>query len=388
MNALDQIFLSAAEKLKESVRQDRSLDTAQVKVIGLEEIRRAAGESWGQIGERIRSNSMLFLEGCLGDNDIIIPAGDGFLIVFADEPDRDPTREIDQVRDALNGFFLGEQATAGLSAQVEHKAINAGAMAALLSSQPAAPKPDKPVHHTIMLPVWNLAQGAITGYWLAPTLAGAEACGYDPAWRATGQHKAEDFLDLDLEILRRAIAAAERCIATSRPSLIGYAVHSTTMASRSSRQTYLRHLQAIAQNLRRYFVARIAEIAPGTPNVVIAEWVHQLRPISLRVNLELHESERVITGLEGTGAFSVSCVLTRTGNIGRYSQLIQRWQPQIRRQGLKFRLDNIVDRDLLKLAVENGVDLLSSARIWTPVKEAEGVRPYSRAQFDQALAAL
>ena len=107
----DAMFLEAASQLKESTRLGRSFESAQVKVIGFDDIKRAAGSDWAMIGDRIRANSMRFLQGCLGEDDMVIPAGDGFLVVYAQAPGRDFESETATIQDSLNGFYLGEQAT-------------------------------------------------------------------------------------------------------------------------------------------------------------------------------------------------------------------------------------------------------------------------------------
>jgi hypothetical protein len=138
------MFLEAAGRLKESVRQGRSFEAAQIKVIGLEDIRRAAGESWPQIAARVRTNSKSFIEGCVGQEDIVLPAGDGFLIIYGQAPGRDLDRESAALQDMLNAFYLGERETAALRARIERKAIDARQMAALMSdaSQPMpVPRP-------------------------------------------------------------------------------------------------------------------------------------------------------------------------------------------------------------------------------------------------------
>jgi hypothetical protein len=300
------------------------------------------------------------------------------------------------VRDALNGFYLGEEGLASLRAHVEHKVVDAANVAALCGVSPAAPRaPENQASpETAFLPVWVVPQEAVTGYWLVPldAASGKPRLGYDDVWLRTGTHEPHDFLARDLSILEHTIAEAERCLANGQRCLVGYTVHASTLTIRSRRQTYLRALQSVPELMRPYFIARIAEIERGTPSVTIAEWVHNLRPVSLRVNLELHESERTIRGLEGSGAFSVSCVLspaqfTPAGRM-RYAQLIRTWQPELKRQGLKFRLDNILDAELLALAAAHGVDLLSGETVWPPVRHPAGVKPFSRRQFSQALAQL
>lgn len=89
MSTDETMFLEAAHQLKEATRLGRSFESAQVKVIGLEDIRRGAGDGWASMSERVRANSLRFLQGCTREDDIVIPAGDGFLVIYTQSPGRD-----------------------------------------------------------------------------------------------------------------------------------------------------------------------------------------------------------------------------------------------------------------------------------------------------------
>jgi hypothetical protein len=78
-NDLDQM----ASRLKAMADARGSIEAAQVKLIGLDEIREAAGPRWPRMRERVRSGSLSILSQYTGPDDVIIPAGDGFLIMLA-----------------------------------------------------------------------------------------------------------------------------------------------------------------------------------------------------------------------------------------------------------------------------------------------------------------
>lgn len=393
----ESIFLEAAQQLQESVRLGRSFETAQVKVIGLDDIRRAAGETWTQAGPRIRANSMQFLTGCLGEDDIVIPAGDGFLVIFAAGEGRDFAAESATIHQALNAFYLGEDATRALRAKVTHERVSPHGMVHLLGgghAAAAAPVATTDKHEFAFLPVWDVLKEAITGYWIAPIYQeeNLRPYGYDTSWAETRVHSSAEYLALDLAIVRRVKEEAERCLAGGHRCLINYSVHATTMQSRQRRQIYLNHLYALPERLRPYLVGRIAEIEPGTPLVTIAEWVHLLRPVSVRVTIQLHESDRALTGLDATGAFSASFILSALQHTGEgreaYKRHIQRWASALRPQRIRLRIDNVIDREMLTWALACGVDTLTGTRYWSAERSPSGVKIYTRAQLAATLKTL
>lgn len=403
MNLYQILRKDAIDRLKLLVRDGGAVETSQVKIIGLDDIRKMAGDTWPQVAARVRTNSIYFLERRLGENDVVVPAGDGFIVIYGkseDEVDDDPTAKAALLQESLNSFFLGQEGMAALHSKVVHQTIPAGALAAMLGPGPVAAEPAPteavaavPVRpELVFMPVWSVSKEAITGYWPIPVHrdGGLARYGHNPAWQETGVHgEADDHLALDLEILAHAVQGIEQGLATGNRCLIGYSVHSTTLQHRERRQAFLARLREVPAVVRPYLLGRIAELEPGAPAVTIAEWVHQLRVVSLRVTLELHHTERALSGLDGVGVFSVSSVLPArpaADNIrAYYSNFIQRWSATLRRQGLKFRLDNIADSQLMALVLEGAVDFCSSGHFWPAVDAPRGMRPYTHAQLRREL---
>lgn len=397
MQSADRLFHDAADKLKETVRQGLTFDAAQVKVVGLEHIRQAAGDTWPHFADRIRANSLSFIERCLGDGDIAIPCGDGFLIIYAHRPEggRDLARECASVQEALNGFYLGEEGLQMLHSQVEAQRVRASDMAKLLGPEPSrkpAANDDNHERGMIFVPVWSVERQAVGIHIVTPTeIVKGEVCvGYEQAYRETGHHKHNDFAQLDMMMLDRIAqlieAHGEGC------GVLCYSVHASTMARRNTRGAFLARLMDIPESQRRLLVGRIAEIEPGTPVVTIADWVHQLRAFTTRIALELHPSERAIAGFETVGAWSLGFVLSEVvqtkANRLMHETMIRRWSAQAHRQGLKCGLFGLVDPYLIQATIDAEVDYFASARLWPAAAEPRGVRPFTRTQVRQALAQL
>jgi hypothetical protein len=392
----DRLFAEAAEKLKETVRLGLTFDAAQVKVVGLEHIRQAAGDTWPQFADRIRANSLAFIEGCLSDGDITIPCGDGFLIIYAHKPDgkRDLARECATMQDALNGFYLGEEGLQMLHSQVQAQQVRASDMAKLLSPEPRkrAEESSDLARSMTFVPVWSVEPQAVGLHVVTPIEIVKDElhAGYDQSYRATGRHDHRDFAQLDMMMLDRVSQMiethGERC------GLLCYSVHSSTMARRHTRGAFLARLMDIPEKQRRLLVGLIAEIEPGTPTVTIADWVHQLRAFTARTALELHHSERGIFGFDTVGAWSISIALPAAmqtlANRMNYEATIRRWSMQAHGQGLKFGLSGLVDPYLMNASIKAGVDYFSSPRLWPTLSEPQSIRHCSRAEVQLALAKL
>ena len=396
MSLHDGILDSLTAKVRTVVEGRQSFETSQVRIIGLEQIKQVAGSGWSPFAKRVRNTSKDFIERRLGENDVVIPCGDGFIVIY-DSCEQAEERSAALQR-ALNLFYLGEKGMETIRTEVNSQSVPVvdllNALSKAVTSEAAAVVPQngaapRAVFKTSLsiVPVWSVMQEALTGYWISPTqqVSGMTHYGYDLAWRASGQPSSEDFLDLDLSILERAVAALTAGHAARRPSLICYSVHASTMRRREQRQIFLRRLHDVPEHLRPNLLARIAEISPGTPKSTIADWVHQLRPVSHRVAIELHPHERLVGGWGDVGIAGVACVAPPMPATDRYTNryvnLIKSWAPILKREGLAFRMDNLNCAPLLDCAVDHGVDRCSSELLWPAVAEPLGIKPYSLAQF-------
>jgi hypothetical protein len=163
------------------------------------------------------------------------------------------------------------------------------------------------------------------------------------------------------------------------------------MMNRARRRAFLEALAETPSEIRPLLLGRVAEVQSGTPMAAIAEWAHQLRAVSPRMAIQIHHGQRDVTGMQELGVFSVACVLPATPPSAAESDVLQRsiviWSRDLKRQGLKLRLDNLEDPRLLGLALDAHVDFCTSPRLWPAVPAPEGMKPFSRDQFLMALPA-
>jgi len=394
VKAEDTLILQLADRLKQSARESRRMDIAQVQIIGLDAIRERAGEQWPELSTRVRESSLEFIKRRVSPEDVVVAAGDGFLVVYA-EADGAPQKSRELQTD-LNAFYLGDEDTRGLSVDVRHERLRAHDLMDRLNRFGATWPVEGPVAPAdiplTVLPVWSVAQQAITGYWIAPDHKGRNVgrYSYDPSWVETGWHREHKaFLDLDLRILERAVADVQACLKGNRRCLVGYSVHSTTLLDKNDRRAFLQALADIPSEVKPLLFGRIAEVQAGTPLGAMAEWTQLLRRINPRVAIEVHYAQINVTGMEDLGVSAVACVLP-TGNPSiadaeALARNVTVWSRDLKKQSLKLVLDNVDDPRLLGMALDSQIDFCSSPRLWPAVPAPEGVRPFSRNQFLQAL---
>lgn len=382
MPGADRLFQEAADKLKDTVRQGLSFEAAQIKVIGLDAIKREAGVEWRGMADRIRANSLAFIDRCVAPEDIVLPCGDGFLVIYHNAEDRDLDRVTTALQDSLNAFYLGEEGMARLTARAKAMQVTSGEMATLLAPRVRASVPDVAHPAIKFIPAWRPAKETVGVYCATPLIETANAVhsGYDPAYPSSGQHGQEDFGALDLEILRRCAEAAADSVRTGKRCLIAYSVHATTLQNRHRRTEFLTALAALSEETRGGMIGRIAEIAKGTPAASLSDWVHQLRSFTPRVALELHHEERVLSGFDAVGAWSFGCFLPPAqtpDRIAAHSASIHRWSRHGHNQGLKTFIFNIDDPVLLTAACASGIDLIAGDRMCPLVAAPSGMHTVS-----------
>jgi hypothetical protein len=93
--------------------------------------------------------------------------------------------------------------------------------------------------------------------------------------------------------------------------------------------------------------------------------------------------------MEDLGVNAVACVLPMGNPSVADAEVLARsvtvWSRDLKKQNIKLVLDNVDDPRLLGMALDSQIDFCSSPRLWPAVPVPEGVRPFSRNQFLQAL---
>ena len=383
----DVAIAQAVAKLTASSNSDRTFDAAQMQLVNLTEIIQGCGRSWGKVKQKIRSGSMQFLKGCLGNDDIVIPAGDGFLIIFAEKADQERLKErADELRQLLIEFYLGEDELKRLNIKVKTMSMPLQSLSPFAEPPPPPPGPaaeddqsEAPLR-CLFAPVWTPQAHMIGSYLALPIVGepGAETIGYTSTFVRSGKVEEGEYHVIDLKMLDRIQAAlAEEKPGRSKPA-IGVCVHSTTMRTRSSREAYLQRLKALGPStLQRLFI-KIAEIEGGTPMINLADWSGLLRLRVRHVLLEFHHSMAAPPDIAELGVWGAGYAVSPapTGHAADrnwQTRQIRRWAESLRRQGLRFFIDGIDQEDLLAAAAEaGGAQFITSDYYW-PFENKIGV---------------
>lgn len=377
-----------AERLRAVTRDGGIVEAAQVRVIGLDEVRVAAGIRWERMRERVRNGSMAIMARLLGPNDVILPAGDGFLVIFADSDAAHSTALCLQIREALLSFYLGEEALSALALDVTRTPIAAEALKAVL----AEAKRERHVQVVAkaaqgevgFAPIYVPQEGHVGAVLASPIIqddAHPRRIGYNPQFSAQGVHLlSKDYLELDLAVLDNAINVA-RQFSGARRHAIGVTVHSSTMRQRRAREAYLGWLRDIDPAIRRWLFVMIAEIDRGTPMISITDWCSGLRHHVARVWLEFHVSDRALNGLAGAGVWAAGFHLPIAPGAGHGSRAaywrdqVDHWAKALTPQGVRLMVHGVEDTSFLHTAEEAGAHFLLSDKQWPIVADPAATMP-------------
>ena len=341
--------------LRTAARDDGLIETAQVRVLGLDEVRVAAGSRWPRMRERVREGSIKIIAARIGPDDAVIPCGDGFLVVFAEGSPERMQRCCSDIHDALIAFYLGEETLAALRAEVHRETASAESLACIASKTSASHRTSQQrMNLGRYWPTWSKRHQFIVAYLCAPVIGDHGAAlrlGYAPDFLETGIHRARDFLDLDLCLLEQACAAAEQ---SDAPPL-GVSVHATTMQCRKSRMLYLDHVLANASSVQQRMFITVAEIEPGTPLIALTEWSGALRRVFTRVALDFHHSDRALSAIASTGAWAAGYHLPIQGSesgvqLQAVLSQLDRNCRMLQRQGVRPFINGFLQTGFLELA--------------------------------------
>jgi hypothetical protein len=365
------------------VSHNDGIEAAQVKVIGLDEIRIAAGPRWPRMRERVRVGSLGILNQHTGPDDLVIPAGDGFLVILAEGAPEATQRRRRDMQDALLAFYLGEDALKSLKPDIRGQTLNADGLNSLLQSSMANNDNESKtrVHYQniAFAPLYATHEKRVGPLLCAPLILERRQrrIGYDRDFIQSGHHEASfDALDLDIALLDESMARMEAARAAGKACAAGLSVHATTMRHRKAREVYLGWLDRADPELRRTLFMTIAEIEKGTPLSAIAEWSSALRAHAVRVWLEFHYSDRAIASIAGSGAGAAGFQWPQSANRGAREQ-ISVWARALHNQNLRFFVHGFPDRASLEDAARLGVNFATCDALWPFEQNHDSVPPHA-----------
>ena len=264
-------------RLKAALAGRDDIDVGQFKLVGLKEIREEAGDAWARIKVRVFTAAGQLIERELTPKDVVLQAGDGFLIVLAD-PALIVTDRLDEIAERLREFFLGSPETQAMKVQTGTVKLAADALTALGETQaPAASAaPARAEREPGRIPPASAAKpedqsdGALS-VWFRPVWDGREQqimgnASRPKVWvggRALdGRRVAEtrmapvDQAALDHLAQTSGFEALMRSIRAKKPTQISLSIHAETWASREDRAQILSRFEDLPETARSAFLVR------------------------------------------------------------------------------------------------------------------------------------
>ncbi len=332
------------------------LVTADVRLIGLNEVRAAAGPRWKRLRERVREGSISILSRYLEPGESVIAAADGFVLVLKAGAGACDARRA-AMREGLIRFYLGEEGLRRLSAEISAPAAPVSGVGANRGAD----------HHElrrrlVRAPLFAVSQARVCATLIAPlTSSGSHRLGYDRSYIVNGAHGEGSFLDVDQLI---AAEAAARLHSVRGGEITGFTVHASTMQRRNLRRSYLATLSSLGILRGQWFVT-IAEIERGTPLIVIEEWCALLRRHVPHISLDFHISDHALTRIGATQAWAVGFHLPEhNAHSAAALQEMRFWITRAHAQQLRLAINGITSPGMLRAATALGADFVTSPKLW------------------------
>ncbi|KAF0181738.1 MAG: hypothetical protein FD160_1578 [Caulobacteraceae bacterium] len=346
--------------------------------MNLETISNRAGDRWPQVAARIREGTVNFLTSRIDEADVVIPCGNGFLVVFAHLDEAGAKRRMAELEQELTGFYAGEEGLAELRARMVHKSMPKSEMVELASPAASARTGSGANLEMTFVPVWSARLESVACFFRAPTFFenGWLHYGYGPQFRSHGSHGTDSFLDFDIALLHDTVARAQRHTASGARSVLGISVHASTLKRSHTRQVYMKQLLAAPQHVMRRMLVKIAEVEVGAPGSLLCEMIRPLRDQVGQVSVEFHHSDRPHVDLHGFGCALAGFQLPHhdAGMSVTQRQILARtiavWHSILARRHMKLFVDRFFSADLLR-EVAHGIDFATSDRFW-PVRSDAG----------------
>ncbi len=271
--------LNLAERIRRLANGRNTIDVAKFQFIGIDGIRDGYGPQWPAKRDRAFQVARHFIARRIAPDDVLIPAADGFLVVFGMFSGILADAVADRISKELNTFFLGQPDLDAFQVNTNRDVMSIDEFARvfgdLIASAKEIPAPvtmRQPLPQTQMgyTPVWDAQRGALATYFISPL---------DPVtgWPMNWDHASHRHTDMDELKLTASEDAMRKLFAGGGRSLVGVALH---VSSLNSQQSLARLVQAMAKfdrRLARYRVLRVSCVEPGYPRIYLEDILRNVR---------------------------------------------------------------------------------------------------------------
>lgn len=377
------------------------LDRGCVNIIGLEQIKLAAGVRWEKARSSICAHLESMLRRTLGPSDFFAEVGDTAFLVSTPAASREESQvcclrvahdlhtqqlgrcDMGDIRIARASHFDGnrlECAALG-EASLLSLAVKAGLPIAAVSSACAAARPRTDRQDLALnryIPLWDVGREAITTY----RCVTAE----DPATLDTASPQVK--LKASIGALLARIAAGTNCLADHLDKgerfLLSLPIPYELWSSPAARMEVTAFCRNLSSELRPYMFFEISDLPDGVPQSRLSELVGSLRPFCRGVAAELPPHLPSYSTYQGSGLHAVSLSLS-PGDVWAMRRDIAKLSVIARSLRVKSVVYDVHGIEMLRAARDQGVTAISGSCVGAPLQEPA---PISRLRLGDMAAAL
>jgi hypothetical protein len=374
-----------ASRLRTMAQGRETLDVAQFQFMEMDSIKAAYGDRWPENKARILGVADSFIRRRMDPGDLLIQAGDGFIMVMGSAAGAAATSAVGTLSHGLNEFFLGE------SGENPVPRMGASSVPVPLSKLAATladidfvdpPPPTQGIDASRLdniewryQTVWDVRRETLSSWYVVPYSRKTQDRLPGYYFESTSITAAQSAV-IDDASLWTSEQALNDLIPAGRLMLIGASVHLSTLTNLTTRARYLSTIDRLNQSYMRYRLLKIAGIAPGVPRLYLNEIVSILKAKIPNIIIGCAWNEPDFPGILQSGPAAVGVTLTKSV-IGPAAAVPQSTllaklnsDAQIAHSAHKrFFVEGLFERDLAVKLAGIPVDNIISPRIW-PAQEA------------------
>jgi hypothetical protein len=298
-----------------------TVDIAQFRMMELDDIRAAYGDRWPENKDRILSVADGFLRRRMDPGDLLIQAGDGFIMVFGSTSGSAAVSAAGSLTHGLNEFFLGESGENPVPRMgATSLPVQVSKLEATLAQIDFVDPPPPPQANDAgrldnidwrYQAVWDVRRETLSSWYVVPysrkTHERLPGYYFESASMTAAQTAA-----IDEASLMMSEQALSDLIPAGRLMLIGCSVHLTTLTNLATRAKLMATIDRLNQSFLRYRLVKIAGVAPGVPRLYLNEIVNVLKAKIPNIIIGCAWNEPDFAGILQTGPAAVGVTLTKS----------------------------------------------------------------------------
>ncbi len=368
-------------RLKAALAGRSDISVGQFKLIGLNEVREQAGEAWARIKSRVFTAAAQLIERELTSRDVVLPAGDGFLVVLAD-PAAVVTERLEAIAQRLKDFFLGHPDTKTLSVSASAGRLDAGTLTALADRTDAAGSAGERRQVPRAKQVDDDRSDGALSAWFRPVWDGRNQVIAGNASRPKvwvggrpldGRRVAEtrmvpvDQSAIDHLAQTAGFDALMRSIRAKSPTQIYLSIHAQSWKSRTDREEILGRFNALPDNVRSAFRVRMDGM--GDDVAAMASALQEIGRTGVGLMAELPFGDMDLSGFDGIDVdlFGWRCKppsnANSSGLMDHDTNALKRFVAAAAAAGAETYLQDVRDLYVLKSARDAGIRFFSGQAV-------------------------